>query len=198
VTATILLARHGETDWNRSLRWQGHADPPLNATGCAQARALAASLAGEPLAAVYSSDLRRAYETARIVADGRGLRVVATPALREINVGSWEGMTWDEIQRRFPEGYLRHLTFDEVGWEHGETHEQMAERVLTELDAIAAAHDGEQVLVVVHGGPIRAVVARALSVPQSEYRRRRVPVENASVVRLSVGGGEVRALEAAA
>src|SRR5579862_1895349 len=99
---TILLARHGETDWNVERRWQGHADTPLNDTGRAQARSLGEELADEPIDAVFSSDLRRAHETARLVAEPRGLSVIAIPDLRERNFGSAEGLTTEEIQTRFP------------------------------------------------------------------------------------------------
>ncbi len=89
----LLLARHGETDWNRERRWQGHADPPLNELGRAQARRLAEALAGEQLEAIYASDLRRAHETAEIVGARLGLPVTSDPDLREIDVGSWSGLT---------------------------------------------------------------------------------------------------------
>ncbi len=84
---TILLVRHGQTDWNLDRRLQGHTDRPLNDRGREQARALAAELASEPLDAVYSSDLVRAHETARIIAAGRGLDVTAMDDLRERNFG---------------------------------------------------------------------------------------------------------------
>ena len=93
---TILLARHGETDWNRERRFQGHADPPLNETGREQARTLAAELAGEELDAVYTSDLARANETAKIIASRLGVPVVVDAELREIDVGEWQGLTWPE------------------------------------------------------------------------------------------------------
>ena len=101
---TILLVRHGETDWNLERRWQGHIDRPLNDVGRAQARALADRLDSEPFAAVYSSDLARARETAEIVAAAHGLPVHLDPRLREADVGEWSGLTADEIERRYPEG----------------------------------------------------------------------------------------------
>ena len=100
----LLLVRHGETDWNRDRRFQGHADPPLNETGREQANALAEELAGEEIELVYTSDLQRARETAQIVGARLGAGVVPLPALREIDVGEWQGLTWPEIEQRFPEG----------------------------------------------------------------------------------------------
>ena len=101
---TILLARHGETDWNREGRWQGWADAPLNDTGRAQARELAEQLRSTPFDAVYSSDLSRAHETAEIVAAPHGVPVISDAGLREIDVGSWSGLTRAELQERFPDG----------------------------------------------------------------------------------------------
>ncbi|MEX2645394.1 MAG: histidine phosphatase family protein [Gaiellaceae bacterium] len=156
----IILARHGETDWNLERRWQGHSDRPLNETGRAQAEELAEQLAGEPIAAVYSSDLVRAHETARIVAARLGLDVVAVPGLRERRFGSWEGLRDVEVEHRFPDAH---------GPPDGETREEMLRRVLESLEAIAAAHAGETVLVVCHGGPIRAALLHHAH-PLSEER----------------------------
>src|SRR5438034_11161678 len=100
----LLLARHGETDWNRDRRWQGHADPPLNDSGREQARALARELAADPPSAVYTSDLSRSHETAAIVAAELGLPVTADARLREVDVGEWSGLLWSEIAERYPDG----------------------------------------------------------------------------------------------
>jgi probable phosphoglycerate mutase len=148
---TILIARHGETDWNRQLRIQGHADQALNERGREQARELARSLGGVPFAAVYASDLSRAVETAEIVAQEHELPVRIDPGLREIDVGSWEGLTRDEVLERFPDNRRP----------DGETREQHRERVVATLTRIARAHRGEQVLVVTHGGSMRAAWAHA-------------------------------------
>ena len=157
---TLLLVRHGETDWNRESRFQGHADPPLNELGREHARELAEALAADPPAAVYTSPLRRAYDTAAIVADRLGLRLEAVEALREIDVGEWMGLTRAEVEQRYPNDYRRWIGFGQ-GWQHGETYEELAERVAPALLAIADRHRGERVLAVTHGGPMR--VAHALA-----------------------------------
>jgi broad specificity phosphatase PhoE len=181
-TTRILLARHGETEWNRLGRWQGHADPPLNATGRRQAETLAAQLEGDGIAAVYSSDLRRASETARIVADHLGLQMTEEPALREIDVGSWSGLTRDEVRERFPEGFARWLV-GEIGHD-GETREELTDRVVAAVEEIAAAHPGQHVLVVTHGGAIRALRRHAAGDPGES-------LENGATFALALLEGEL-------
>jgi broad specificity phosphatase PhoE len=176
----ILLARHGETDWNREHRWQGQSDTPLNDTGRKQARALAEELAGEPLDAVYSSDLIRAHETARVVAEQRGLDVVAIRDLRERSFGSLEGLTTDEIQARYP-GI-------ELPWSDGETREAMAERVLGALKRIAETHPDAHVLVVSHGGPLRAVLTHC---GLDGVER----IDNCHVLRIDLRNGVLRGVD---
>jgi broad specificity phosphatase PhoE len=167
----ILLARHGESDWNVARRWQGHADRPLTARGREQARALAGRLQHVELDAVYSSDLRRAADTAAAVSR----EVIELPELREVDVGSWSGLTRAEAEERFPEGVARWRE-GFPGWDDGETYEEMTERVVEAVNAIARAHEGGRVLVVAHGGPIRAIHATALGLDVHAYRRVR-PVE---------------------
>ena len=162
-TTRILLARHGETDWNRIGRWQGHADPPLNETGRQQAAELAEQLAGDSLAAVYASDLQRASETARVIGDRLGLPVVQDAGLREIDVGSWSGLTRSEVEERFPDGFARWRA-GEIGHD-GETREQLTDRVVASVERIADAHPEETVLVVTHGGAIRALRRHAAGDP---------------------------------
>ena len=147
---TLLITRHGETEWNREERYQGHADPPLNEKGRMQAEELAAKLDGEPIDAVYSSDLRRAAETAEIVGARLDLPVVHEPGLREIDVGSWQGLTKAQIDGR--------------PWD-GETYEHHSKRVLEALRAIAAGHPRGRVLVVSHGGSLRRVQQAVLGEP---------------------------------
>ncbi len=164
---TILLARHGETDWNREGRWQGWADPSLNDTGRAQARALAEQLRAAPFDAVYSSDLRRAHETAVILAEPHDVPVVVDRDLREIDVGSWSGLTRAEIAERFPDG----------GRPDGETREQHSDRVLASVERLARAHPDGRILVVAHGGCLRALRRHLDDEPVH-------PIENCSVYEL--------------
>jgi len=174
--ATLLvLARHGETDWNREHRLQGWADPPLNELGREQARELAGALDGERFDAVYSSDLRRAAETAEIVAARLGLgAVVEDPALREVDLGSWSGRLWDEV----------------TGQERpdGESREQHLQRVVAGVLRLAAAHPGETLLVVSHGGSIRALERFATG----ETPR---PLANCETVRMHADGGSLTLVE---
>jgi broad specificity phosphatase PhoE len=190
----ILLARHGETDWNRENRFQGHADPPLNELGRAQAAELAATLAHEPLAAVYSSPLRRALETAETISARHELAPVTLDALREVDVGSWQALTRAEVETRFPEQFRRWLTHGQ-GWEDGETYEQMGERVLAALRELARRHPHERILVVTHGGPIRAAFASAERIPHSEARRTGPALGNCFVAGFAVVGGDFRRID---
>jgi 2,3-bisphosphoglycerate-dependent phosphoglycerate mutase len=142
---TLLLVRHGETDWNAEGRLQGHTDRPLNDYGRRQARELAERLAGEErVDAVYTSDLGRARETAEIVGARLGLPVGIDPDLREKDWGTWEGLTGDER-------VLVELV--------GESTEAHRERVMRALDRIAASHPSGRVVVVTHGGSLRRVQA---------------------------------------
>ena len=144
---TLILVRHGETDWNRDGIWQGHGDPPLNDLGRRQAAELAERLADVAVDALYSSDLRRAYETAEIIGVAKGLEITVEPDLREIDIGAWSGLTHAQIAERFP-GMERH---------DGEASDAFDARAVGVLTRIARAHEGGHVLVVTHGGVIRAL-----------------------------------------
>jgi broad specificity phosphatase PhoE len=188
---TILLARHGETDWNREGRFQGHADPPLNRTGRAQAVDLSVALMAEQLAGVYSSPLRRALETAEVLAASHGLEPVPVDDLREVDVGSWSGLTRAEVEERFPAQFARWLDYGH-GWEDGETYEEMGRRAVDALLRLAAAHDGERVLAVTHGGPIRAALAFADGKTHADARRLGPRIGNTFVAELAVADGALR------
>ena len=141
---TLLLVRHGETDWNAEGRLQGHTDRPLSEFGRRQAHALADRLAGDSIVAVYASDLSRARQTAEIVAARLGLDVALDPRLREKDWGTWEGLTPEERDR-----------VELVG----ESTQAHRDRMLASLLEIAARHPGERVVVVTHGGSVRRAQA---------------------------------------
>lgn len=152
---TILVARHGETDWNRAQRWQGQADPVLNELGREQARELGERLAGERLEAIYTSDLRRAHETAEIVGERLGLPVTTDPDLREIDVGTWSGLTREQIGDR--------------GWD-GESQDAHSERILRAIRRIVEQHPEGRVAIVTHGGSLRRVYEAAEAVEQRAFQ----------------------------
>ena len=180
---TLLLVRHGETDWNAVGRLQGHTDRPLSDFGRRQAQQLAEGLDDEELEAIYSSDLVRASQTAHVVADRLGLAVVEDAGLREIDVGSWSGLTRAEVEQRFPEGYARWLGGD-IGHD-GETREELTERVVGAVERIAAAHPGDTILAVTHGGAIRALRRYADGDPGD-------PIENCGTSSLELVDGVLR------
>ena len=181
--------RHAESDWNVENRFQGLTDRPLTDLGRKQAERLADELAAARLAAVYTSPLRRARMTAEILAGRHGLEPTVAADLREIDVGGWAGLTRAEVESRDPAGFRRWIDGME-GWEGGESYPQMAARVVRAVLAIAEAHPGDPlVLVVTHGGPIRALHAAAAGVDVHTYRRLHRVEPNAGVSALAVEKG---------
>jgi probable phosphoglycerate mutase len=189
-STTILLARHGETDWNAVGRWQGHTDRALTERGRRQAIELAERLADVELDAVYSSDLLRAVETAEPVAKRLGLPLQTLPELREVDVGTWAGLTRDEVAERFPDGFRRWSEW-QTGWEEGETYDEMGERVVGAILRLASEHPGERILVVSHGGAIRALHAAAAGIDIATFRRLQPVVQNARVTSIRVENGRL-------
>jgi probable phosphoglycerate mutase len=189
-STTILLARHGETDWNAVGRWQGHTDRALTERGRRQAIELAERLADVELDAVYSSDLLRAVETAEPVAKRLGLPLQTLPELREVDVGTWAGLTRDEVAERFPDGFRRWSEW-QTGLEEGETYDEMGERVVGAILRLASEHPGERILVVSHGGAIRALHAAAAGIDIATFRRLQPVVQNARVTSIRVENGRL-------
>ncbi|MGH2749047.1 MAG: histidine phosphatase family protein [Actinomycetota bacterium] len=152
--------RHGATEWNRLKRAQGQADIELTDLGRQQAEETAKELANYPIDAVYASDLRRAVDTARAIAEEHELEVTVEPAFREIDQGEWTGLTVDEIKVRWPElwGDNRHY-HPRPG---GESPEQVLKRALQGLARVVESHSHGTIVVVSHGGTIRWLSAAAL------------------------------------
>lgn len=169
----LILIRHGETDWNASLRYQGHAKIPLNQNGREQARKAGERLARYKAIALYSSDIIRAAETAEIVGAAVGLTPRMMPELREIDVGQWEGLTPEELYRRFPE-HMQAFDRDPARTVRlgGESYAQLQQRALVALNTIHAAHAGDEtVLAVSHGGTIRALLCHIVGLDLAYFGR---------------------------
>ena len=181
----LLLVRHGETAWNRARRWQGQHDLPLTALGDAQAVATARRLMVERPVALYSSDLIRARRTAELIGEACQLEVQLDPGVREVDVGSWVGLTSDEAAARYPEGHARWVAGG-TGWDDGETYPAMAERVVAAISRIASRYAAsDRVVIVTHGGPIRAAAAHAVAL-EGDGRRRLAAGPNASLTTIDV------------
>lgn len=150
----IIAVRHGETAWNVDARIQGQQDIGLNETGRWQASRVGKALAGERITAVYSSDLGRAHETARAIAEAAGIPVIPDQGLRERGFGIFEGKTFDEIRETWPD-HAQNWRKRLPEWappEGGESLLQLRQRVTQTVVALAARHCGHQIVVVAHGG----------------------------------------------
>jgi probable phosphoglycerate mutase len=159
----LFLFRHGETDWNRAGRLQGHTDTPLNATGLAQAKALTERLRPHRLDAVVSSDLERAWTTARIVAEGLGVPLIREPGLREAQIGEAEGLYWPEVKTRFGETLTeRWFTDDDAAFPGGETGLETRTRGLAALRRFAGEQSYRRIGVSTHGAMVRQLMKHAL------------------------------------
>ena len=168
----IIAIRHGETAWNVDTRIQGQLDIGLNARGRWQAQRLAQALAGETVAAVYSSDLLRAWDTALSVSNALGHTVLTTEGLRERGFGEFEGKTFEQIGQLWPEQALlwrkREPAFAPQG---GESLLQFRERIVEVVSRLAASHVGQQIVLVAHGGVMdvlyRAATRQEIQAPRT-------------------------------
>jgi alpha-ribazole phosphatase len=148
----LILIRHGETNWNVEGRYTGQTDIPLNSHGIKQAHILTKRLSSQNIDAIYSSDLRRALQTAEILAEACGAPLFADARLREINQGQWEGMHFEEIRARFAKAWRRRKDNPlEVAPPGGETVRQVRARVLHVVEEILQRHPNHVVAIVSHG-----------------------------------------------
>ncbi|MEO6920082.1 MAG: histidine phosphatase family protein [Collimonas sp.] len=187
-TIEILLIRHGETDWNLERRLQGHLDIPLNQVGQRQALALARSLDGITLDAIFSSDLQRAQQTAAPLAAARNLPLQVDASLRERCYGALEGLRYPEAAQRFPEAYAalmeRAVDFRYPAGVHAaETMREFYERAVRTLLAVPARADQRRIAIVTHGGVLDCIYRYANSLALEQPRS--CDIFNASINRLS-------------
>ncbi len=170
----LVLVRHGETFANRDYRYIGARDDPMSPLGQTQAQQLAQALAVFPLAAVYSSPLQRAYQTAIPIAQQHSLEVQHADELRECNFGTWEGLTRAEVLVRSPED-----AYQLQKWEHnaelappeGESFSAMQKRVCAFVEQLAKAYQDQTIALVSHVGPVKVILCAALGVPLTSSAR---------------------------
>jgi probable phosphoglycerate mutase len=190
----LLIVRHGETDFNRQLRFQGQVDVPLNATGLEQAGRLARRLAGEPFEGLIASDLQRAWQTAEPLAASRAQPAARLPALREQAFGLVEGLTAPEIQARHPElweGWLRHDP--DFAMPGGESTRQFHARVVQAVRELAEANAGRRLVIVTHGGVLDMLWRTVHGLPLAGPRQCAIP--NTGLNRLRWQGGTLDIVE---
>ena len=165
-TTEVTLIRHGETEWNLSGRWQGHADSPLSERGVAQAEALGKRMKPGDFDFLYSSDLGRAMDTSRLLGSPSGWEAIPREDLRERDLGVLEGLTTEEMLEREPEVYH---SFRNEGPGYvppgGESFTQFCERCANAVEQISATHEGSKIGIVAHGGVLGAFFRYAMNIP---------------------------------
>jgi broad specificity phosphatase PhoE len=163
----LYLIRHGETDWNAQERFQGHIDIPLNSKGQAQARELIAVCKSYQIEAILSSDLKRAVETAEIIAAPLNLKVFQDEGLREANLGHAQGLTYAEIEERYGKVVIErwrsaHLSDADISYPGGESGASVVHRSFASLRNFLATTPFDRIAVTTHGGVIRRIMQRLL------------------------------------
>lgn len=193
--ATIYFIRHGETDWNREGRYQGKRDIPLNDRGREMAAKLQSALAGVAFDVVYSSNLSRAHETAKIALDGRDLHINVTDALQEINHGDWEGKLVSEIETEYPQ--LLEDWFDTpttVTFPNGESLHDMALRADTLMQEVVPKYPSGTVGVFTHDAVIRGFLSRLVGAGLIHFHKLRLDPTSVSAIEISPDGTNYRML----
>ncbi|MBL8490930.1 MAG: histidine phosphatase family protein [Rhodocyclaceae bacterium] len=190
-TTKICLLRHGETNWNAQKRVQGQIDVGLNANGRTQAALAARRLAAEGFDRIYSSDLRRCMETAEPIATRLAKPVTPCPGIRERHYGCLQGLTAEQVASHMPEIHARYRRRDpDFDFAGGESLSGFAARVIGAVEMLVAAHTGEKLLLVTHGGVLdviyREATGRDLSSPRD------FPIPNARINWLEFGRGRWR------
>ncbi len=170
MTTRLILVRHGQTEWNRVGRIRGRIDIALNETGLAQAAAVAERLAALPLAAIYSSPLKRAVETAEPAARKTGLKVQILDGLLDIDYGRWEGLSPTEVVEAYPDLYHQwHHSPHLVTFPDGESLDEVRRRALSTVKQIALSHEGQTVVIVAHQVVNKVLVCAMLGLDNSRF-----------------------------
>ena len=163
----LMLVRHGVTEWNVTQRIQGQSDTHLAPDGVHQARMLTIHFPFDTVDAIYSSDLHRAMTTAEVIASRYNLEVIPVKEFREINFGSWEGKTFEDIAKEYPADFKKFfLQPDMLMIKGGETFAELQNRAMTMLKRIVHdSGDNKHIVIVMHGAIIRTIIAAILDMP---------------------------------
>jgi probable phosphoglycerate mutase len=178
----LIVVRHGETAWNADKRMQGHLDVPLSAIGEEQARAAGARLNGERIDKIYCSDLQRARQTAEIIRSTREIELVTDLRLREIHMGSFQGMTQGEAKEKHADAWERFFIHDaEFALPGGQSRSQKQVEIADFMEQVVHENPDRRLLIVTHGGILIAMLRHVLHIPPSHHFR--VKIENAGIQR---------------
>ncbi len=185
--STLLLVRHGITEFNSTRRFAGYTDIEMSAAGYRQAERLRERLADEKIDAVYSSDLKRALVTAEVISSRHKLDIITCPELREVNYGNVEGLTFEEISRLYPEVAESIISFSpQLKFPGGESFEGFIERTSKFLDKLERHAPEQTILIVSHSGPLRVLLCDLLGLDQSHWRQFRLDNGSLSIVEISL------------
>ena len=183
----IFFVRHGESQWNVVNRMQGQNDIPLTEKGIKQANSIANRLVNENIDKIYSSDLKRAYETALIIGDRLNLDVTKMKEFREMNFGVWEGKTHDEIMAEYQEQFLYWKKEPEnTRIDGAETLQELQERSMAALNEIISSNKEDSILVVSHGVTIKVMILGLLGMSLSNYKNLVIENVSLSIVELRI------------
>ncbi len=188
----LILVRHGETDWNRDNRVQGHSDIGLNERGKEQARCLAEHLKDESIIAIYSSPLRRAWETALAIAEFHQLPVQVEPDLAELDVGEMDGLTFEQMRSQYGD-ILREWMRDAgpVKMPNGESLEELQGRAWAAVQRILHKHPEGTVIVVSHNFAINTIICQAIGLALCDFRKLGLSVASTSMLDLTERGARL-------
>lgn len=179
----IIVIRHGQTEWNIGQVFRGRADIPLNETGKKQAESLARALGFYKMAAIYSSPLSRAKETAEAVAKKQGLEVKISKLLLDINYGEWQGLTHEEVRKKWPKIYRAwHEAPEKVKFPEGESLSEVKKRVVQFLKKVVLKHQNETIAAVSHRVAIKVLLRAALGIDNSHFWQLRQNTASFSVL----------------
>ncbi len=195
MTTTVFLVRHGQTKSNVNGYYMGWLNEDINKVGYTQARGLSARLANLSIAAVYTSPLKRTYNTAAIIAEPHKLELKVLDGLIEIRQGDWEGLHVEEISQGWPELWQQSRTDpSDVTMPNGESFQQVTDRAVSAFEKIVAANQGKQVVIVSHEVVVKVIIVHALGTSNSIYRRFELSNASLSVVQVIDGKARLVAL----